>query len=197
MLGPKFLVGLGCIFVGALYWGNCVVADEQSALPSGDLNQENFLEYRLRPGESLSHVADLFRIPIKELMRVNNIVDSSRVVAGRILKVPNIFARQVARLQEERIRLLAEMQQIMMEKEKLQDDLAVRTREGHKEKDLADSVFKKLMEEVVALNAQLRAVQHWQKIAQFLGFITMGLLGWIFMLRRAHARFVGARTILY
>src|SRR6266478_2023022 len=84
----------------------------QDTPTSANQVQEEFFEYRLRPGESLSEVGRLFRLPVEELAQLNRIADPTRLQAGQLVKVPNIFARQVAQIQAERNRFSAEKDQI-------------------------------------------------------------------------------------
>lgn len=166
---------------------NLAAADEQSRSPAAGQVQESFIEYRLRSGESLSQVAQMFRIPAKELAKVNNIVDPLQVSTGRTLKVPNVFVWQTARLQEERDHLLAEKKQRMREVEELQQSQAVMEADLHRAKEKA-ALAAQLIEEKTAITAQGVALPYWQKGASFLALVLGGFLMWIFKLRRERAR---------
>jgi hypothetical protein len=66
------------------------------------------LEYRLHKGESLADIARLFHLSPADLANANGITDPTRLQIAQPLKIPNVFARQVAQLREERDGLAAD-----------------------------------------------------------------------------------------
>lgn len=197
MIGQLFPSRRANIFVGLLFLlpASLAAADEQSRSPVAGQDQESFIEYRLRAGESLSHVAQMFRIPAKELAKVNNIADPLQVSTGRTLKVPNVFIRQTARLQEERDHLLAEKERRMREVEELQRSQAAMKADLYKVKEKA-VLADQLIEEKAAITAQGLIIQQWQNGAKVLALMFGVLLVWIFKLRSEQARAAHKLTIL-
>jgi len=189
MIGAMFLSRRVNIFVWLLFLlsVNSATADEQGRSLSAGQGSESFIEYHLRSGESLGHVAQMFRIPAKELARINNIVNPLQVSTGRTLKVPNVFLRQTARLQEERDHLLAEKERRTQEVEKLQQSQAVMQADLHEAKEKA-ALAAQLIEEKAVITAQSAVLPYWQKGASFLSVVLGGFLMWIFKLRRERAR---------
>jgi hypothetical protein len=139
----------------------------QETPSSAAQSQEDFLEYRLRAGESLSDVAHLFRIPLEELVQVNHIADPTRLAVGQPLKVPNVFARQAAQLQGERDRLLAEKEQGVNKIKEMQQTAAAT--EGHLHTAEAEKA---------ALTRRLASTVHWRRGALALTALLLGVAGW-------------------
>src|SRR2546422_9743946 len=128
---------LPSLIVGAFAWALLLLpvgwaaAESQGQPPTTGQVQEEFLEYRLRPGESLGDVARLFHLSVEELAQINRITDPTRLQAGQPLKGPNEFAQQAAQPQRERNRPLAEKEQMNREIEGL------RRHTGALEEDMA------------------------------------------------------------
>jgi LysM repeat protein len=140
--------------------------------PSFNQDQTSFLEYRLRAGESLGEVAHLFRIPVGELAQVNQITDPTRLQAGQLLKVPNVFAQQTAQLQQERGQLLTE-------KARLEKQLS----EQQKTLTATKADLQKREAEQTALVQTLSTTRQWQRGAWSLAVLLLGVLAWTFLLR--------------
>lgn len=138
--------------------------------------QDEFLEYRLRQGEALGDVARLFRIPVAELAQLNGINDPTRLQIDQALKIPNIFARQVAELREERNRLLAEKAQLARQLQEEQQTLAT------KERDL-----RRTEADNEALAQELAAVGQWRMSAEVLSIMLLGVLGWGLLINKDRA----------
>ena len=153
-------------------------AESQGQPPTVGQVQEGFLEYRLRPGESLGDVARLFHLSVEELAQINRITDPTRLQAGQPLKVPNGFARQAAQLQGERNRLLAEMEGLRQTQAALEADL-------HRAE-----------EEKTTLTAQLAATSQWQRGALALAVLLLGIFGWGLKLRGERAKLTRKLTVL-
>src|SRR5262249_54756794 len=139
--------------------------------------QEEFFEYRLRPGESLGEVARVFHLPAEELARLNHITDPTRLQTGQLVKVPNAFARQVAQAQAERNRLAAEKQQLTGALAEQQRKLAA-----------LEAELGTVREEKVALTHELGATQQWKQGLLSLGVAFLGVLVWSLKLRGERAR---------
>ncbi len=45
--------------------------------------------HTIQPGETLSQIAELYNIPLEELMELNSITDADAIVSGQILVLPN------------------------------------------------------------------------------------------------------------
>jgi len=85
----------------------------QALPPEGEPSPDvSTLVYRLRAGESLSDIAQLFHVSLEELAQLNQIADPRRVPVGQPLHIPSIFARQVSQLQAERTQFLTERAQL-------------------------------------------------------------------------------------
>jgi murein DD-endopeptidase MepM/ murein hydrolase activator NlpD len=81
------------------------------AEPAGDGGaRDAYFSYPLRAGESVNDVARIFRVPVEELIELNQIRDATRLQLGQIIRVPDGFAREAAELRAERERLIAEKQ---------------------------------------------------------------------------------------
>jgi hypothetical protein len=87
----------------------CGVAAAQvespSPLPGAAPADDRPLEYRLRAGETPAQVAELFRIPLDDLLRRNGVRDASRMAVGTVLRIPDPFAaaRQAQRAELARL----------------------------------------------------------------------------------------------
>jgi murein DD-endopeptidase MepM/ murein hydrolase activator NlpD len=64
--------------------------------------------YPLRAGESVSDVARIFRVPVEDLIALNDIRDANHLQLGQMLRVPNAFAREAAELRAGEQALVAE-----------------------------------------------------------------------------------------
>jgi LysM repeat protein len=139
--------------------------------------QDDFLDYRLRRGESLGDVAQIFRIPAAELARINRITDPTRMQVDQVLKIPNVFARQVAELREERDRLLTEKAQA-----------AQQLREGQQVLATKEQALQKTESEKNSFARQLAAVGHWRLGAQALSLALFVTLMWGLFINKDRAR---------
>ncbi|MBI3304187.1 MAG: LysM peptidoglycan-binding domain-containing protein [Deltaproteobacteria bacterium] len=147
--------------------------------------QEEFLEYRLRPGESLSDIARLFRLPVEELAQVNHIADPTRLQVGQLLKVPNFFARQAAQLQGERNQLLVEKEQMGKELETRQKTLTA-----------VEAELQGVEAEKSVLTRELAATLQWQRATLSLAVLLLGVFGWGLKLRADRATLVRKLAVL-
>jgi LysM repeat protein len=138
--------------------------------------QEEFLEYRLRPGDSLSDIARLFQLPVTELAQVNNIADPTRLRVGQPLKIPNAFARQAVQLRSERNQLLAEKERQRKEWEVQQQTLAA-----------VEAKLQEVEAEKAVLTRDLAATLQWQRSAFLLAVLLVVMFGWGLKLRSDRA----------
>ncbi len=70
--------------------------------PAAQSRQRNGgLSYTVRPGDSLSAIAQLYGLESSELAKVNHLGDDSLVRSGQILQIPNPFAAQARHLVEQ------------------------------------------------------------------------------------------------
>jgi LysM repeat protein len=152
-------------------------AHGQSRGPALAQSQDAFLEYRLRRGESLGDVAQLFRIPVAELAQINRITDPTRMQVDQVLKIPNVFARQVTELRGERDRLLAEKAQA-----------AQQLREGQQVLAAKEQALRKTEAEKNSFARQLAAVGHWRLGAQVLSLALFVTLMWGLFINKDRAR---------
>lgn len=157
----------------------------QSLSPTLVQSQDEFLEYRLRRGESLGDAAQLFRIPVAELAQINRITDPTRLQIDQVLKIPNVFARQVAELRGEQTRLLAEKDQLARQVREQQQVLA--TKEHILQKTETDKNF---------LARQLAAVGQWRLGAQVLSLALFVTLMWGLFINKDRARHSRQMTTL-
>ena len=177
--------------VGAFAWAlllwpvGWAAAESQGQPPTAGQVQEEFLEYRLRPGESLGDVARLFHLSVEELAQINRITDPTRLQAGQPLKVLNVFARQAAQLQGEHNRLLAEKEQMTREMEGLRQTQAA-----------LEAALHRAEEEKTTLTSQLAATSQWQRRALALTVLLLGVFGWGLKLRGERAKLTRKLTVL-
>jgi murein DD-endopeptidase MepM/ murein hydrolase activator NlpD len=148
----------------------------QSSSPALGQSQAEFLEYRLRQGEALGDVAQLFRIPVAELAQLNGISDPARLQVGQALKIPNIFARQVTELQGERNRLLAEKAQVAQQVSEEQHILAMK-----------EHVLRRMEASHDVLAQELAAVGRWRLSAQVLSIMLFGVFAWGLLINKDRA----------
>jgi len=154
--------------------------------PAGaDQAREEFFEYRLRPGESLSDVARVFRLPVGELAQLNRIADPTRLQAGQLLKVPNTFARQVAQAQAERNRSAAE-----------KDQAEGALREQQRKVTALAAELGAAREEKTTLTRELATTLQWKEGALSLAVLFLGALVWGLKLRAERARLSRQLTTL-
>jgi LysM repeat protein len=151
----------------------------------GDQVQEEFFEYRLRPGESLSEVARLFRLPVEEVAQINHIADPARLQAGQLLKVPNAFARQVTQTQTEQNRLSAEKTQLEGTVGEQQRKLAALGAE-----------LSAAREEKTALTRELTTTLQWKQGVLSLAVLFLGVLAWGLKVRGERAQLTRRLTAL-
>src|SRR5262245_38826504 len=157
----------------------------QDTSPPSNPGQEEFFEYRLRPGESLGEVARVFHLPAEELARLNRIADPTRLQAGQTLKVPNVFARQIAQIQAERDRLAAEKNQ-----------LAATVAEQQRKSALLETQLNTAREEKIALSRELTTILQWKQGLLVLAVAFLGALVWALKLRGERARLTRHLTAL-
>lgn len=138
--------------------------------------QAEFLEYRIRQGEALGDVSRLFRIPVTELAQLNGISDLTRLQVGQIVKIPNIFARQVAELQKERTILVAEKAQV-----------ARQLREEQHARTTKEQLLRKTEASNDALARELAAVGQWRRGAQVLSLMLLGVFAWGLLINKDRA----------
>lgn len=157
----------------------------QNTPPASDQVQEEFFEYRLRPGESLGEVARVFHLPAEELARLNRIADPTRLQAGQLLKVPNVFARQIAQIQAERDRLATEKNQ-----------LAATLAEQQRKSAVLETQLNTVGEEKIALSRELTTILQWKQGLLALAVAFLGVLVWGLKLRGERARLARHLTAL-
>jgi hypothetical protein len=170
------------LFLSSNGWTQVSNPDQQAAPIQA---QNNFFEYRLRAGESLSEVARVFQIPTMELAQVNHIADPTRLGVGQSLRIPNTFARQVVQLQAERDRFVGEKEQLVKEVANLQQAYAG-----------LEADLRKAEEEKTALTAQLVSTVRWQRGTLALGMLLVVVTGWGLLMRGARARLLHRVSLL-
>lgn len=138
--------------------------------------REESFRYPLRAGESLTDVSRIFRVPLQQLMELNQITDPNRLSVGQTLTVPNSFAREAATLSSERDRLLKEKQ--LAERESAERQGAVANLEAQ---------VRELQDERTALNREVAATGHWKKGAKVLSLLLLGAVAWALMARAQRA----------
>src|SRR5215475_5348759 len=107
---PRFLAAF-LLYVVVVVSGGWLPAYGQHR-PSAPSPSEEVLEYRLHKGESLAEIARMFHLSPDDLAHANGITDPTHLQIEQRLKVPNVFARQVAQLREERDGLAAANEQL-------------------------------------------------------------------------------------
>jgi murein DD-endopeptidase MepM/ murein hydrolase activator NlpD len=170
------------LFLSSNGWTQVSSPDQQ---PAPVQAQDNFFEYRLRAGESLSEVARVFQIPATELAQMNRIADPTRLGVGQSLRIPNVFARQVAQLQAEHDQFVEEKEQLGKELASLQQAYA----------NLGTDL-RKAEEEKTALTAQLVSTVRWQRSALALGILLIAVTGWGLLTRSARVKLLRRVSLL-
>jgi LysM repeat protein len=147
----------------------------QDLPPGGEPTVEaSTLAYRLRAGESLSDIAQLFHVSLEDLAQLNHITDPRRVQIGQPLQIPNIFARQVSQLQAERTQFLTERAQ-------LQSAVS----EQHQQATLLTQQLQTLTADNTTLVHQLAVARWWRRGAVPVVCLLLGLGGWCLLLQAA------------
>lgn len=86
-------------------WCSAAAAQPRPPAPADVTSAGDPLEYRLHAGETPGEVAELFRIPLDDLLQTNGIRDASRLRVGAVLRIPDPRAAAVDALRAERSRL--------------------------------------------------------------------------------------------
>src|SRR5262249_7865480 len=127
----------------------------------------------------------VFRLPVGELAQLNRIADPTRLQAGQLLKVPNAFARQVARAQAERNRFAAE-----------KDQVEGALREQQRKVAALAAELGAAREEKTALTGEVATPLQWKQGALALAVLFLGVLVWGLKLRAECARLSRQLTAL-
>lgn len=160
-----------------VFWSAGPAMDAPPAnTPLQESNHDELLSYALRPGESLSDVARIFRAPLDELRQLNRITDPSRLRAGQILKIPNVFAQQITQLQAEHAQLVEAEARARRETENLQQRVAALLEEQQR-----------LEQERTALANHLAATVRWRRGALVLLGLLAVALSWGLSQRKGRA----------
>jgi LysM repeat protein len=69
-----------------------------------------YFPYSIRSGDTLGSVAELFGVPLAELMRINHLNEESQLVIGQNIRIPNPFLARERELTSEIDRLTLEQQ---------------------------------------------------------------------------------------
>jgi hypothetical protein len=146
-------------------------------LPAAPLQPAETLEYRLHKGESLADVARVFQLSPTDLANANGITDPTRLQIAQPLKIPNVFARQVAQLREERDGLAADKAQLVRQVAAQEQGLAA------KEQQLQHQAA-----ETATVVRRLARVGYWQGGVYLLAVLFLGTLGWAVSLRAERDR---------
>jgi hypothetical protein len=144
------------------------------ATQSQEQNQNEFLSYPLRSGESLGDVARIFRIPVEELLQINRVGDPSRLPIGYTLKIPNVFSRQTTQLRQERDYLAAEQARARTE-----------AREGQQVIAALRGEVQRLTAENDSHTAQLAATAWWRRTAALLVGLLAFSVWWSWLLQKS------------
>jgi murein DD-endopeptidase MepM/ murein hydrolase activator NlpD len=140
---------------------------EAAAPPELGLQESDFFYYPLRPGESLSDVGRIFRIPVEELIQLNQIGDANRLSIGQTIKIPDPFAREALMLRRERDQILEQKRQI--ERATAVHEQVVSGLE---------SKIRELDGEKAAVTNELAATAQWHLAAKLLAALLLGTLVW-------------------
>ena len=159
---------LSVVVVTASGW---LSADGQP-LPAAPLQPAETLEYRLHKGESLADIARVFHLSPEELAHANGITDPTRLQIAQPLKIPNVFARQVAQLREERDGLAADKAQLVRQVAAHEEVLAAK-----------DAQLQHQEAETATMARELARVGYWQRGVYLLAVLVLGTLGWGVSLR--------------
>lgn len=58
--------------------------------------QKAYLHHRIKPGESLSNIAERYKVPVRQIMQENNIKSAHRIRAGHVIKIPGRNSQGIA-----------------------------------------------------------------------------------------------------
>ncbi len=73
--------------------------------PEIDAASRNYFRYKVRPGDTLSEIAQRFKVSQRRLQRMNNIRKRNQLYAGRRIKVPRAGAPRAERTIRSKINL--------------------------------------------------------------------------------------------
>ena len=65
-----------------------VPAPEPAPVPEPDRSSAKFKEYRIQPGNSLSRIAQEYKLSAQALARANGITNPNRIRVGQVIKIP-------------------------------------------------------------------------------------------------------------
>lgn len=128
--GPQLLARVAGTLL-TLAWFGVAAAQVQPPLPADGASTDASLEYRLHAGETPGEVAELFRIPLSELLQKNGIRDASRLRVGALLRIPDPRAAAVETLRAEGTRLEATLASLRTELARRQDHVDALESEVH------------------------------------------------------------------
>ncbi|HSD11289.1 MAG TPA: LysM peptidoglycan-binding domain-containing protein [Candidatus Binatia bacterium] len=151
----------------AIVWGRPSVRAESPPPIAASGAEEGYFLYPLRPGESLSDVARIFRVRVEEIAALNQIKDPNRLQVAQLLRVPDGFAREAAELRAERERLRAEKRRVDRESDARQRKIAG-----------LETDLRQLRAEKDAVNAELAANVQWHKAATLASILFLCAFVW-------------------
>ncbi len=61
---------------------------EPTPEPEPDRSSAKFKEYRIQPGNSLSRIAQEYKVSAQALARANGITNPNRIRVGQVIKIP-------------------------------------------------------------------------------------------------------------
>lgn len=160
---------LAAVFVLAPLAAGTAGADAQPA-PAEAARQ--LFSYPLRAGESLSDVARIFHVPVRQLIEINHIEDPTRMQLGQTLRIPNAFAQEVEALRAERDRLLEAKRRAEAESAE-REQAAARL----------EAELRQVGAEREALDRALAGTVQWQKCTLLLALLLLAALAWALKIR--------------
>jgi len=165
-IGARRVLAAALLSAVFLFSGAGGPADGQP-LPAPTPQPEEPLEYRLHKGESLADIARVFHLAPEDLAQANGITDPTRLQIEQLVKVPNVFARQVAQLRTERDGLAADKAQLGRQVAAQEQVLAA------KEQQIEHQAREK-----AALARERARAGYWQGGVYLLVALFLGTLGW-------------------
>ena len=61
---------------------------EEEETGAGEPEGDDYLEYSIKRGDTLSHIARRYKVSVEEILTLNNITDSRKIQIGQVLKIP-------------------------------------------------------------------------------------------------------------
>jgi murein DD-endopeptidase MepM/ murein hydrolase activator NlpD len=183
MMPLRFALKIASLSVLALMLARAATTRAEPA-PEAPV-RDSYFSYPLRAGESLADVARVFRVPVEELIELNQIRDPNRLQLAQMIRVPDAYAREAAELRAERERLVADKQRAERESQDRQRAAAAVEAQLHQLEAEKNSVAR-----------ELSMMAGWQRTAMIALGLFFGAVAWGVKNRLERANLVRKQQVL-